>query len=269
MLVSIIIPVFNEKDTIQECLKSLNNQSYKPIEIIVVDDGSTDGSEKFAAIRQSHLGTAVARNKGASLARGEILVFVDADMTFDKKFIKSLIQPIIDKKTVGTFSKDEYLLNKNNSWARCWNINRGLPKNKMHPDNYPNTQEVFRAILKSEFDKVKGFDATGYADDWTLSRKLKVKAIVAPGAIFYHKNPKSLKEVYSQARWFGKNEFLTGNIIRKIYYLLRYSFPLSIINGIFKSIKYLEPKFIFFKIIFDLAVTRSILGSFFHENKYK
>lgn len=269
MLVSIIIPVFNEIKDIQNCLASLKEQTYKPIEIVVVDDGSTDGSEKFAKIKQSHLGTAIARNKGTEFARGEIIVFIDADMTFDKDFIKNLIQPIIDKKTIGTFSKNEFLLNKNNPWARCWNLNRGLPKNKMHPDNYPDTQTVFRAILKSEFEKVGGFDSTGYADDWTLSRKLKIKATAAPNSIFYHKNPESLKEIYSQARWFGKNEFLTGNFVRKIYNLFRYSLPVSISKGFINSVKFQEPKFIIFKIVFDLAITRSILGSFFNESKYK
>lgn len=268
MLASVIIPVYNEKDSIRSCLQSLKEQSYKPVEVIVIDDGSTDGSDKFAQIKQSHQGTGVARNKGADLSKGEILVFVDADMTFDKDFIKNLIAPILEKKTIGTFSKNEYLLNKENTWARCWNINRGAPYDKMHPENYPDTQEVFRAILKSEFDKVGGFDSTGYADDWTLSKKLKVKASLAPNAVFYHKNPESLKEVYSQARWFGKNEFLTGNLFRKTYNLFRYSFPASLINGVITSIKHNEPQFLIFKLIFDLAVFKSVLGSFFHENKY-
>lgn len=274
-LISIIIPSFNEKDSIPDCLLSLREQSYKPVEIIIVDDGSTDGSDKIAKklcdifLRQDHQGPGIARNRGAKAAKGEILVFVDSDMTFDKNFIKNLIAPILDKNSIGTFSKDEFLLNKDNAWAVCWNINRGAPYDKMHPQNYPDTQDVFRAILKSEFDKVGGFDSTGYADDWTLSRKLGVKATVAKNASFYHKNPSNLKEVYSQARWFGKNEFLTGNIIRKIYNLFRYSFPASIINGVITSIKHSELKFIIFKIVFDLAVFRSIFGSFLNEKKYK
>lgn len=274
-LISVIIPVFNEKDSVLECLQSLRKQSHKPIEIIVVNDGSTDGSDKIAKgfcdifLRQNHQGPGIARNKGAKESHGEILVFVDSDMTFDQNFVKDLVAPILERDSIGTFSKNEYLLNKDNAWAKCWNLNRGAPYDKMHPDSYPDTQEVFRAILKSEFEKVGGFDATGYADDWTLSRKLGVKATAAPNAVFYHKNPSSLKEVYSQARWFGKNEFLTGTFVRKLYNLFRYSFPLSILNGIIKSIEYKEPQFIFFKIVFDLAITRSVLGSFFNESKYK
>src|SRR3989344_202368 len=105
-LVSIIIPTYNEEKTIANCLKSIKNQTYKPVEVIVVDDGSTDktveiikkcqmSNVKCQILRQHHLGPGPARNLGAKYAEGEILVFVDADMTFDKKFVKDLIQPIL------------------------------------------------------------------------------------------------------------------------------------------------------------------------------
>lgn len=281
MIISVIIPIFNEKEVIQNCLLSLRDQSLKglpentEIELIVVDDGSNDGSYDIAKeyadliIKQDHLGTAIARNKGAEVAKGEILVFVDGDMTFDKEFINKLITPIAEGRTIGTFSKEEFLSNKNNPWATFWNINRGLPKDRMHPDNYPDHQAVFRAILKKEFNKVNGFNSTGYADDWTLAKKLGVEATLSKGAIFYHKNPDNLGEIFTQARWFGKNEFITGNLSRKLYNLLRYSLPVSLIKGVITSIKFCEPRFIIFKIDFDFAVTLSIIGSFFNENKYK
>ena len=126
-LISVIMPAFNEEKSIGECLKSLKNQSYKPIEIIVVDDGSHDNTLKIISnlksqtsnlklLRQNHLGPGPARNLGASNSKGEILVFVDADMTFDKKFIKDLVKPIVEGKTIGTFSKNEMVKNKDNIW---------------------------------------------------------------------------------------------------------------------------------------------------------
>src|SRR3990167_11506106 len=119
MKVSVIIPTFNEEKDIVECLESLKNQTLKALEIIVIDDGSTDNTLRvlsefpisnfqFQIIKQNHKSPGQARNLGAKNAKGEILVFVDADMTFDKKFIQMLIKPIISGKAIGTFSKDEF-----------------------------------------------------------------------------------------------------------------------------------------------------------------
>src|SRR3989344_6018981 len=102
-LISVIIPVFNEEKTIGECLNSIKDQSYKHMEIIVVDDGSSDstrnivkGFSDIKLLTQSHKGPGQARSLGAANAKGEILVFVDADMTFDKDFIGDLVKPILE-----------------------------------------------------------------------------------------------------------------------------------------------------------------------------
>ena len=159
MKVSVIIPAYNEEKVIQYCLESLKNQTFKDLEVIVIDDGSTDKTkeliERAKLLTQNHKGPGEARNFGAKQAKGEILVFVDADMTFDRDFIKELVEPIVKGESKGTFSKDEKVSNWDNIWAKCWNINEGWEDGKRHPQNYPDTQKVFRAILKSEFDKVK------------------------------------------------------------------------------------------------------------------
>ena len=279
MKVSVIIPVFNEEKVIGNCLDSLKQQTYSDLEIIVIDDGSTDETanvvlgNEVKLLKQNHLGAGAARNLGAKHAKGEILVFVDADMEFDKKFIDKLTAPIREKKVIGTFSREEYVLNRNNIWSRCWNINKGLPFDKMHPANYPDQQNVFRAILKSEFDKAGGFLPIGYIDDHTLAENLGVPASVANGAIFYHHNPDNLEEIYKQARWIGKSEFkrrkIKNETIMKLVTIIRYSLPLSLVNGVISAIKYFMPQYILFKIIFDLAIEISLLNSFLGEQKYK
>ena len=284
--VSVIIPTYNEEKVIGDCLESLKKQSYKDLEIIVVDDGSKDSSkfktqnaklqfkiQKLKLLEQNHKGPGEARNLGAKKASGEILVFVDADMTFDKDFIKNLVKPIIDGKTIGTFSKEEFVLNKDNVWSKCWNINKGLPIDRMHPKNYPDTQKVFRAILKKEFDKSGGFAPIGYIDDYTISEKLGVQAVASPGAIFYHRNPETLNEVFEQARWIGKSEYKRRKIkneqLMRLVTMIRYSVMLSLMNGIYKSIKFKIPQFLVFKFTFDFAIEVSLMGSFFGEQKYK
>lgn len=90
MTISIIIPVYNKTEYLKECLKSALGQTEDDLEVICVDDGSTDGSaeivERFAGndrririIRQPNLGAGAARNAGIKVARGEYIAFLDAD----------------------------------------------------------------------------------------------------------------------------------------------------------------------------------------------
>lgn len=271
MKVSIIIPTYNEKDVLQKCLDSLSKQTYKDIEVIIVDDGSTDptslkelrgASGYFKLLYQPHSGAGAARNHGAKLAKGEILVFVDADMTFDHDFIENLIKPIIDKKYKGTFSKEEIVSNWENIWSRCWNVNEGWEDKKRHPKNYPDHQPVFRAILKNEFDRVEGFTRGGYDDDWSLSKKLGYEAIAAPKAIFYHKNPDNLKEIFYHAKWVGKRKYKMG-VVGYIIALIRASLPVSLLIGLYKSATCKLPYFVIFKVIYDLGIFIGILEFMF------
>lgn len=270
MKVSVIIPTYNEKDSILDCLESLGKQTFEDLEIIVVDDGSVDGTPKLVEnlvkvipqiklLRQKHKGAGTARSFGAKRAKGEILVFVDADMTFEPAFVKKLVEPIVKGKAIGTFSKEEYLANKNNLWARCWNINRGLPAHRMQPPDYPDTQKVFRAILKSEFAKAGGFDQTaGYTDDWSLAEKLGKEAIVAPGAKFYHRNPDNLAEVFVQSRWMAKRKYKLGPV-GYLVGLIRVSLPFSLLVGLVKSVAFLLPAFLVFKVVSDFGQFIGIL----------
>lgn len=276
MKVSVIVPTYNEEKVIGECLESLQKQTYKDLEVIVVDDGSRDNSKikiqnaklqfkikNLKLIEQDHRGPGAARNLGAKHAKGRILVFVDSDMTFAPDFIQNLVAPIVSGEVKGTFSKEEYVSNPGNIWSICWGINEGWEPGRRHPKDYPNTQKVFRAILRKEFDRVGGFDLTGYTDDWTLSEKLGYSAVAASGAKFYHKNPHTLGEVFNQARWIGKRKYKLRKIGTLIA-LIRAALPISIVVGLWKSIVNLTPVFLIFKIVYDLGVfigaLQSLLG---------
>lgn len=266
MKISVIIPTYNEEDIIGKCLDSLSKQTYKDLEIIVVDDGSSDETlsriKGVKLLRQEHKGPGAARNLGVGKSSGEILVFVDADMTFEPDFVEKLIEPIISGKTKGTFSKDEYVSNWNNVWARCWSINEGWEPKRRHPRDYPSKQKVFRTILKSEFNKVGGFDEKrGYNDDWSLSEKLGYKAEVVPNAVFYHRNPDNLVEIFEHAKWVAKRKYKLG-IFGIVYNLLVFSFPDSLWVGFWKSLFKKEPLFIVFKIVYDFGIFVGILEYF-------
>jgi glycosyltransferase involved in cell wall biosynthesis len=85
-LVSIVVPVYNAEAFLRETLDSVFALDYQPFEVIVVDDGSTDGSAAIAesyagvrCIRQENRGPSEARNEGILIARGEFVAFVDSD----------------------------------------------------------------------------------------------------------------------------------------------------------------------------------------------
>ncbi len=89
-LISIIIPVYNNKQYLAECIESVINQTYSNLEIIVVDDGSTDGSseildtygkqdKRIKVIHQENGGVSAARNTGLDIAKGDYIGFVDSD----------------------------------------------------------------------------------------------------------------------------------------------------------------------------------------------
>jgi len=262
MKISVIIPAYNEEKHIAQCLQSLNNQTLKPLEVIVVDDGSNDGTLKiihnsdFVLIKQNHLGAGTARNLGANKSRGEILVFVDADMEFDKNFLKDLTKPI-KASSPGTYSTQELVKNWDKPLARCWSHHFGFHTRYLVSQDQ-KTSPVFRAILKSEFNRVNGFDPSqGYADDWSLSKKLGYQAI-ATKAKYYHSNPDTIKDIFSQARWRAKRQYKLG-FLGAVYRLFLHSFPLSLLNGLWGAIKYQLPVYFFFKIILDLASFLGIL----------
>lgn len=275
-LVSVIIPTYNEERDIAHCLGSLKEQSYQPLEILVVDDGSKDKTMKVVQrergiklVRNDHLGPGAARNKGVKRAKGEILVFVDADMIFDNRFIDKLTLPIRKAETIGTFSKEEYVANPNDRWARCWSINRGWKEGRMHPKDYPDTQKVFRAIRKDVFEKVGGFDTkVGYTDDWTLADKLGQEARAAPGAIFYHRNPDNLNEAFKQSRWMAMRPYKLG-LLGSVFAMLRMTLPISLMVGTVKAVKHRSPAFLLFKIVVDLAAMLGIIGLMLRKSRVK
>ena len=102
-LVSIVIPVYNMSESIVECVESIQNQTYSNIEIILVDDGSTDDSyekcikirendERIFVIHTDNQGSGPARNEGIAVAKGKYIYFPDADDFIDDDTIKICVE---------------------------------------------------------------------------------------------------------------------------------------------------------------------------------
>lgn len=99
-LISVIIPVYNVESYLEECVKSVLNQSYQNLEIILVDDGATDKSgeicenfkydDRIVVLHKENGGLSSARNYGMKFAKGEYFSFIDSDDYIDKYFLENL-----------------------------------------------------------------------------------------------------------------------------------------------------------------------------------
>jgi glycosyltransferase involved in cell wall biosynthesis len=207
--VSVVICAFNEAEHIGRLLDSLTNQTLQPAEVIVVDDGSTDKTGGLATlkgvrtVRVPHRGPARGRNIGAHAATGDILVFLDGDMACTPRFIERLGQPII-AGAIGSFTREIYIGNLSNPWSRAYAKIRGLEHGRLLPATFPGCWDNFRASRRDAFLGVGGNDDVGYGSDRTVARKLRERAVVAPGAECFHFNPSSLYEIFSNGRWIGR-----------------------------------------------------------------
>lgn len=152
-LISIIIPTYNNYTTLAECLLSVYAQSYKTTEVIVVDDGSRE-PEKIKSIvdqfdvdvfvRQDNQGAPAARNVGFEKAKGEYVIFVDADVIMQPEMLKEMYQILSDSKA--SFCYSAFYLGKK--------LIRYVPfaKEKLQQQNFAHTTSL---ILRSTFP---GFD---------------------------------------------------------------------------------------------------------------
>ena len=208
--VSIIIPAHNEERHIEKCIESLLAQEYRDIEIIVVDNGSSDNTSKIVEryvesyggkVRllrmESNIGPGGGRNAGASNATGEILVFVDADMVFPPDYVTKLISPIQRGEALLTTHANEYVANVENPWVKI--------QGQTVRSTGRRTGEVFRAVKKDFFISHGGFDPSlHYHDDRTFFYKTGAKAKVVEEAYCYHNNPDTAKEIFRRNYLIGR-----------------------------------------------------------------
>ena len=107
-LISVIVAAYNCRDTISKCLESLSSLDHPGYEVIVVDDGSTDGTaelcETFSGVKVIRLdrgGPSRARNTGVRKARGKLVAFTDGDCFVDSRWLKELEKGFIGPDVAG------------------------------------------------------------------------------------------------------------------------------------------------------------------------
>lgn len=108
-MVSVIIPVYNTEDYLEECISSVMNQDYHDLEVILINDGSTDGSgsicrkwegldSRIRYIEKENEGQGVARNQGIRMAAGEYIIFVDSDDFIEPDLVSRVYNRITEEK---------------------------------------------------------------------------------------------------------------------------------------------------------------------------
>ncbi len=231
MKVSIIIPAYNEEKVIGRNLKALKEQTYKNIEIIVVDDASTDAtyeiSKKFTnkVFKRKHQERSVQRNYGVTKAEGKFYLFLDADMELSKDVVKECVNLIRSDRKIGSIAIPEISVTKT-YWEKVKGYERSF-----YNESGDETTDAPRFFLKEAFKKVGGYDEniTG-PEDWDLPdrvKKIGYKVGRVKSVIYHHErvsNPfsvaiKKYKYGLKSYRYFEKNNI--SPVGPKTIYFLR------------------------------------------------
>jgi GT2 family glycosyltransferase len=215
---SIIIPTFNGASRIGNCLDSLMKQTAgRNVEILVVDDGSTDrtasavrGYPSVRLIPQANAGPASARNRGAVEAQGSILLFTDDDCVPTTDWLEAMLSPFKDPEVVG--AKGVYRTHQKSLAARFVQIEYEDKYRLMAGlSNIDFIDTYSAAFRRDRFLEMTGYDDSfpvACAEDVELSYRMSArgwKMKFVPSAIVYHTHPDTLsrylRKKYKFAFW--------------------------------------------------------------------
>lgn len=243
-LVSVIVPVYNVENYIEECLDSIIDQTYENLEIIVVDDGSTDKSNekvqpfttdnRVQLIEQANQGLSGARNTGLKAATGKYVLFVDSDDFIETKAIESLVAQMESHQVdLIRFNGKAFLDELNTPIEQnSYDFSHRLEEGKVYTtDSYEANRRTFVSpvylyIIKREVltkNNITFYEDILHEDElFTTQVFLAVKSMMYQNQFYYHRryrensimtdqNPKRLKRTMaSYSRIYIELEKLYG-----------------------------------------------------------
>jgi glycosyltransferase involved in cell wall biosynthesis len=209
-LVSILIPNYNGCEFLDDCLESALGQSYQNIEVIVVDDGSTDKSKEvllkyenqIRIISTSNRGAAAARNRGIFKAKGEFIAFLDSDDTWTANKISLQMEKMLDDGCDLVYCSGSLMdrSGKRGSIIRARYSGDCYSYFKKFPTRAIIVLGCSGAMIRSSLLKITGnFDESfpGAAEDWDFFRRFCKHGIVGfvPEALInYRRHEKSITQ---------------------------------------------------------------------------
>lgn len=205
-VVSVIVPTKNSAATLKACLESIRNQTFESLELIVIDNFSSDATLEIASLLADIVLTrgperSAQRNYGASVSSGDYLLMIDSDMELERNVIQACVDEIHESPDlVGlTIPEESFGIG---FWAQCKRLERsfyiGIP-----------WLEAPRFVSKKAYDAVGGYaEELISGEDWDLSRRLgRMGAISRIDCYIYH----------------NEGRVNLASTIRKKYYYARFA----------------------------------------------
>ena len=213
---SIIVPAYNSECTLAFCLQALTDQTLPKelYEIIVVDDGSTDSTPEIAhrfnvhCISQKNSGPASARNTGASVAVGDIILFTDSDCIPNPNWLEEMVKPFSDPNVTGV--KGCYRTRQTGLIARFAQMEFEDRYDLLSKSRYIDMVDTYSAAFRKEvFLEMGGFDThfpKANNEDTELSYRLAAhgyRMVFSPDAVVFHTHPATLSRYLKIKFWRG------------------------------------------------------------------
>jgi len=217
-LVSVIIPVYNCEHYLAEAIESVLAQTYRPIEVIVVDDGSMDNSATITRsysgiqyIYQSNQGVAVARNTGIAAARGDFISFLDADDIWSPNKLAVQVAYLLEHpNVVFTIGRIQNFLEEGVDLPP--RVIKSLLKEKQ-------IGLMTMVAYKTVFEQICGFDSSyrvGSDLEWfTRAKDVGIPMAILPETLLYRRIHTSNLSHQTQARCAGLLRILKSSTERK------------------------------------------------------
>ncbi|MTJ11802.1 glycosyltransferase [Anabaena sp. UHCC 0187] len=199
LFISVIIPVYNGEKYLAEAIENVKNQDYQPLEIIVIDDGSTDKTGEVAAefkdniryIYQENSGPSAARNRGIKMAKGDVIAFLDVDDLWSDDKLQLQTNYLVENPLIDIV---QGLIQQMNL-SQLTSAEKPTFEPVYKPYNYINLgSAIYR---KSVFEKIGYFDETlNYAEDvdWFVRAWENgiPKLLIDQVMLFYRKHQKNM-----------------------------------------------------------------------------
>ena len=218
-LISVIIPVYNVEDYLERCLKTVLAQTYENLEILLIDDGSTDGSgricdeasEKDTRIRVWHTenqGPSAARNLGLDHVQGQYLLFADGDDILSVEYVSFLYEQL--QKSKADIAVCRYVATKDGAFEETNGTKQLVWFGKEALENllyqkYYTTGPVCKLFCREVFDGIRFPLGTLYEDTLAIAMAMgKARQVVYSDAIkygYYQRAGSTMRSTYQEETW--------------------------------------------------------------------
>lgn len=293
--VSIVIPTYNRREDVLECLLSLKRQDYPNYEIIVVDNASTDGTaeaikQRFPDMKlvksQKNLGVTGGRNLGAKHANGDYVLFLDHDTVVDGRMLFELTSVMHNDSSIGLAGPIVYYYDDpRRIWAAGTSISLISGRisfnfaDAIDHGQFNNTMEVqvlpaALLVKKEVLNKVEPFDDTFFAvyedtDFCFRVREAGYKVVCVPKAKIWHKTPLDRRVqalwVLSRAYYIARNRII---FMKKHVGNLRLALFLTIFLWVY-ALYYILKSFQFMKMRYAVDFWNGIIDGLLHIAGFK